>query len=141
MAREKIPIIYWWKIESEDLNIYVASSNQGAVGAHISLMNGPDGFKEFKKRFSQGRIIKDELLNRPLIKAIKTVLKGKKVTADISLDIQCTLFQRIVWEVITRIPAGQTRTYGEVAAMIGRPGGARAVGQALNRNPLPLIFP
>lgn len=40
-----------------------------------------------------------------------------------------------------RIPFGETKTYGEVAKMMGSPGGARAVGQAMGKNPLPLIFP
>jgi O-6-methylguanine DNA methyltransferase len=45
------------------------------------------------------------------------------------------------WKAIARIPFGQTKSYGEVARMVGRPGGARAIGQAMGRNPLSLIFP
>jgi O-6-methylguanine DNA methyltransferase len=44
-------------------------------------------------------------------------------------------------KAIARIPFGETRTYKEVAAMAEKPKGARAVGQAMGRNPLPLIFP
>ena len=47
---------------------------------------------------------------------------------------QVTPFQRKVYEAILKIPAGQTRTYGQVARMIGKPNSARAVGQALRRN-------
>lgn len=52
-----------------------------------------------------------------------------------------TAFQRSVWQVTQAIPYGQTLTYGEVAAAIGRPGAARAVGGALHRNPLLLLIP
>jgi methylated-DNA-[protein]-cysteine S-methyltransferase len=46
-----------------------------------------------------------------------------------------------VWEAVRAIPFGETRTYGELAAAIGRPGAARAVGLANGRNPLPIIVP
>lgn len=52
-----------------------------------------------------------------------------------------TPFQRLVWEALREIPYGETRTYGEIARRIGHPGAARAVGQANNRNPLPIVVP
>lgn len=54
---------------------------------------------------------------------------------------QGTPFQQRVWKVLTRIPYGRTRSYGWVAWRAGVPGGARAVGQANARNPVPLIVP
>jgi methylated-DNA-[protein]-cysteine S-methyltransferase len=50
-------------------------------------------------------------------------------------------FQRAVYEQIRRLPAGKTATYGEVAAMLGKPGASRAVGQALGRNPFLVVIP
>lgn len=50
-------------------------------------------------------------------------------------------FERAVWREMTLIPYGDTRTYGEVAAAVGDPGAARAVGVACNRNPIPVIVP
>lgn len=52
-----------------------------------------------------------------------------------------TPFQRRVYEQVANIPPGLTRGYGEVAALCGSPGAARAVGNAMARNPLPLIVP
>ncbi|MDD4179040.1 MAG: MGMT family protein [Candidatus Margulisbacteria bacterium] len=46
-----------------------------------------------------------------------------------------------VYEVVYNIPVGQVRTYGWVAKQIGKPGAARAVGNALNKNPFPIIVP
>lgn len=54
---------------------------------------------------------------------------------------QGTPFQRRVWTEIGRIPYGTTRTYGELAARLGNPGCARAVGQACHANPLALVIP
>ena len=50
-------------------------------------------------------------------------------------------FERAVWREMTTIPFGQTETYGEVAAVVGDPGAARAVGIACNRNPIAVIVP
>jgi methylated-DNA-[protein]-cysteine S-methyltransferase len=50
-------------------------------------------------------------------------------------------FERAVWAEMSKIPYGETRTYGEVAAVVGDPGAARAVGVACNRNPIPVIVP
>ena len=52
-----------------------------------------------------------------------------------------TSFQRMIWERIAGIPTGSTRSYGELAALAGAPGGARAAGGACGRNPLPLRVP
>jgi methylated-DNA-[protein]-cysteine S-methyltransferase len=52
-----------------------------------------------------------------------------------------TPFQRRVWEELRTIPRGETLTYGELAARIGRPGAARAVGAAVARNPVSLVVP
>ena len=70
------------------------------------------------------------------------VLAGKAARALPPLDLAGhTEFHRSVWELLLRIPAGQTRSYGELAIELGRPGGARAVGQACGRNPIPLLIP
>ena len=52
-----------------------------------------------------------------------------------------TSFQKAVWEAVRQIPYGDTRSYGEIAEQIGRHGAARAVGQAMNRNPVAIIVP
>lgn len=52
-----------------------------------------------------------------------------------------TPFEQSVWKAARSIPAGETRSYGWLAQKIGRPRAARAVGQALARNPLPVVFP
>lgn len=60
---------------------------------------------------------------------------------DLPLDLRGTPFQRRVWEELRRIPYGQTVAYGELAHRVGRPGAARAVGQAVGANPVPIIVP
>jgi methylated-DNA-[protein]-cysteine S-methyltransferase len=61
---------------------------------------------------------------------------------DIPLDLDALPpFRRKVLEIVRTIPAGETLSYGEVAAAVGSPGAARAVGQALGRNPFPIVIP
>lgn len=56
-------------------------------------------------------------------------------------DVEATDFQRAVWRVLERIPYGETRTYGDVAAALGRPRAMRAVGNANHANPWPILVP
>lgn len=67
---------------------------------------------------------------------------GARRAFDLPLDLSGVRpFQRAVLEQLSRVPYGQTATYGELAARAGRPRAARAVGGALNRNPLPIVLP
>jgi methylated-DNA-[protein]-cysteine S-methyltransferase len=68
--------------------------------------------------------------------------EGKRKEIPCTLDLgHATLFQRHVWEITRSIPYGETRSYGWVAKQIGKPDAARAVGQALGKNPLPIVVP
>jgi methylated-DNA-[protein]-cysteine S-methyltransferase len=58
-----------------------------------------------------------------------------------ALDLRGSPFQRSVWEVLVSIPWGETRSYGDVAATLGRPAAARAVGGANHENPVAVLVP
>lgn len=60
---------------------------------------------------------------------------------DLKLDINGTEFQKSVWNELLKIPYGEVKTYGQIAKAIGKPNAARAVGQALNKNPIPIVIP
>lgn len=77
-----------------------------------------------------------------LTKRLWAYFSGQKTAFPDKLDLgDATPFQHEVGEKTRLIPYGETRSYSWVAEQIGRPGGARAVGQALARNPLPIIVP
>jgi O6-methylguanine-DNA--protein-cysteine methyltransferase len=123
------------------LNIYMASTRKGALQIGLSLEKRGDCVAFFKKLFSHASLVKDYDLNRQLAEGIETALLNRHPSKDLDLGCACTPFQWRVYEAIRTIPFGETRTYKEVGAMVGRPKGARAVGRALGQNPLPLIFP
>ncbi|HEX8994414.1 MAG TPA: methylated-DNA--[protein]-cysteine S-methyltransferase [Ktedonobacterales bacterium] len=66
---------------------------------------------------------------------------GKRHTFELPLALVGSDWQRRIWLELTRIPFGETRSYGEMAAQVGRPHAARAVGRANATNPLPLVVP
>ena len=66
---------------------------------------------------------------------------GKRTVFNLPLDLRGTPFQLAVWRSLATIPYGHTLSYGEQAALIGRPRAVRAVGQANGRNPVPIILP
>lgn len=66
---------------------------------------------------------------------------GARQTFDLPLYMQGTIFEQTVWRQLLQIPFGQIRTYGQIAAALGKPKAARAVGSACSRNPLLLVVP
>ena len=77
-----------------------------------------------------------------LIFRLQGYFKGKRVNFPDVLDLSsATTFEQAVWEATRLIPYGETRTYGWVAEEIGLPHATRAVGQALARNPFPIVVP
>jgi O6-methylguanine-DNA--protein-cysteine methyltransferase len=133
--------IYCCKIQVDQLNVYLASTRKGAFRIGLSLGKEIDATDYFQKRLPEKNIIEDADTNRPLANAVKAALMNRAMHDSLSLDIQAGPFQMMTWKAIARIPFGETKTYGEVARMIERPNSARAVGQAMRRNPLPLVFP
>lgn len=73
--------------------------------------------------------------------ALDTMLAGAPVPGAIPIALPGTPFQHRVWEELRTIPCGETRTYGELAARLGMPGAARAVGAAVARNPISIVVP
>ena len=67
--------------------------------------------------------------------------RGERKTFDLPLAPKGTDFQKKVWNALQKIPYGETKTYGEIAAAVGNPKGARAVGMANNKNPIGIIIP
>jgi methylated-DNA-[protein]-cysteine S-methyltransferase len=72
---------------------------------------------------------------------LREYFAGHRRTFDLPLAPQGTGFQQIVWNALLAIPFGQTRSYGQIAAAIGRPAASRAVGAANGRNPIAIIVP
>ncbi|WP_415327656.1 methylated-DNA--[protein]-cysteine S-methyltransferase [Chryseobacterium sp. MMS23-Vi53] len=87
--------------------------------------------------------VKDE--NHPILleteKQLNEYFENKRTVFDIPLDFKGTEFQVRVWKALLKIPYGVTKTYGELAKILGYIKAVRAVGGALNKNPISIIVP
>jgi len=133
--------LYCCKIRFDKLNIFLASSVKGAVRVGMDWAdNNVHPVQYFKRYFPFYKLLLEESYNLPLIAEVRNVLLGGR-DVKIPIDASFTPFQLRVMNAIRQIPFGQTLTYKDIALMISKPQAFRAVGQALRRNPLPLLFP
>jgi methylated-DNA-[protein]-cysteine S-methyltransferase len=122
-------------------DIHVASGSKGVVAVTMGSSLPP--FLQYVKRLTGHDAQHDPEALRPILDRFQAYIDGDfeaihKLPVDWSL---MTPFQRLVLEETLRIPAGKVATYGEIAKRIGKPKAARAVGQALHNNPMPMVIP
>ncbi len=80
-------------------------------------------------------------LERRVEGELREYFGGRRSTFTFPIAPEGTAFERQVWDELAKIPYGKTRSYGEIAALLGRPGAARAVGAANGKNPIPIVVP
>ena len=83
----------------------------------------------------------DETKTTKVSRELSEYANGDRRTFDVPLALAGSSWQKAVWTELMRIPFGETRSYGQVADALGRPGAARAVGSANARNVLPVVVP
>ncbi|MFE7181610.1 methylated-DNA--[protein]-cysteine S-methyltransferase [Streptomyces erythrochromogenes] len=76
-----------------------------------------------------------------VVRQLAAYFAGELTDFDLPLRLEGTEFQRSVWEQLARIPYGETWSYGELAAKLGKPNASRAVGLANGKNPVGIIVP
>jgi AraC family transcriptional regulator of adaptative response/methylated-DNA-[protein]-cysteine methyltransferase len=94
-----------------------------------------------RNEFPRAELVRQDEPLRAWAEEVCARLGGSPPHAGLPLNVRGTAFQRRVWEELCTIPAGQTRTYGEVAERIGRPTAARAVARACATNPVSVLIP
>jgi O-6-methylguanine DNA methyltransferase len=77
----------------------------------------------------------------PYVSEIEEYLSGKRREFTFPLDLRGTDFQLACWRALLAIPYGETRSYADIARMVGKPNAFRAVGMANNRNPIAIVVP
>jgi AraC family transcriptional regulator of adaptative response/methylated-DNA-[protein]-cysteine methyltransferase len=96
---------------------------------------------DLRQRFPRARIVADDAALAGAVRAVLDFLEEPKQALDLPLDLRGTAFQQRVWRTLCRIPPGETRSYGELARMMGDPRAVRAVARSCARNPVPLAVP
>jgi AraC family transcriptional regulator of adaptative response/methylated-DNA-[protein]-cysteine methyltransferase len=98
---------------------------------------------DLRAEFPRADVARDDAALSDVASIVADLAVGRqRPEADtLPLDVHATAFRRRVWEALRRIPFGETRSYGEIAAAVGAPGAARAVGTACAQNPVPVVVP
>ena len=130
--------LVWDSLESPFGPVYVALGEEGVC--RVSLGGDTETFlSQFN---SPARPRRDPTALAPVIAQLREYFSGGRVRFDLPLDLSSvTPFQRQALEIIREIPAGTVWTYRQVAQAMGAPKASRAVGQAMARNPIPIIVP
>jgi methylated-DNA-[protein]-cysteine S-methyltransferase len=118
--------------------LFVATSDRGLC--QISF--DPDrGLDELSRSLGR-RVLRVPRKLDPARRELDEYFEGKRTDFDIPLDIdRVAEFHRIVLGELALVPYGQVTTYGALAAKVGHPRAARAVGVVMNRNPIPIVLP
>jgi AraC family transcriptional regulator of adaptative response/methylated-DNA-[protein]-cysteine methyltransferase len=96
---------------------------------------------ELRREFPAAAVVRDRFVQSEWVRAIVERLHGSEPAIDLPLDVRGTAFQWRVWRALQEIPLGETRSYSEIAALIGRPRAVRAVARACATNPVCVVVP
>jgi AraC family transcriptional regulator of adaptative response/methylated-DNA-[protein]-cysteine methyltransferase len=119
----------------------------GATQSAICLLEFTDRrmletqLRILKERFGLPVLPGDTTLLQELRSQLAEYFRGERQSFDLSLDYPGTAFQQRVWDALLQIPYGQTRSYADLARMLGVPGASRAVGRANGSNRLAILLP
>jgi AraC family transcriptional regulator of adaptative response/methylated-DNA-[protein]-cysteine methyltransferase len=128
--------IRWRRIDSSLGPMLVAATDRGLC--RISFDEGEDALRA---RFPNADLHPADAALDRLAVAVVALVDDPTGAPDLPVDIGGTAFQQAVWSALRAIPAGQTRSYGQIAAAIGRPGAVRAAGTACGDNALAVLIP
>lgn len=149
--------IYVSYIKSDIGNIFIASADKGLIKVDLDCGEG-DFIKSLENQYSSNsyksgivfnynknnsKIYLSNDKNKKILNQIKGYLIGdlKKFNININIDIKVTDFQKKVLNAVRNIEYGKTKSYGQIAKEIGEPRAYRAVGNAISKNPIPIVIP
>jgi methylated-DNA-[protein]-cysteine S-methyltransferase len=134
-------VIYYDCLPSTPVGpLYLAASQQGLVA--LSFSDSELDFIDWLKDYTGAEVRRDIGQLAEAAEQVRQYLAGDRLQFVMPLDLRfLTNFQRRVLTSVANVPAGQVTTYGDLARRIQRPKGARAVGQALGSNPIPIVLP
>jgi AraC family transcriptional regulator of adaptative response/methylated-DNA-[protein]-cysteine methyltransferase len=121
-------------------SILVATTDKGICA--ILLGNDPDKLlHDLEDRFADARRIRGDKALEPFVAKVVDLVEAPSQVLDLPLDPRGTPFQQRVWQALREVPAGSRASYGEIAARIGAPKEAYAVGEACAANMIAVAIP
>jgi AraC family transcriptional regulator, regulatory protein of adaptative response / methylated-DNA-[protein]-cysteine methyltransferase len=129
--------VHWSVIETSLGAMLVAATEKG-----VCCLSFDEGEEELRARFPKAEIVEAGDEFKALFdQVVAAVEEPGSDSSHIPLDVKGTAFQQKCWEALRKIPAGETRSYGEQAAMLGNPKASRAVGSANGANNIAVLIP
>jgi methylated-DNA-[protein]-cysteine S-methyltransferase len=142
---EQSPVIYYDSLASQIGQVYVAVSEHGLVSIDFGFTDEElylEHLREAHVRRKEARIVRSPERVSEVTRQLGEYFEGKRDHFDCRVDLSSlTPFQRQVLDATRQIHPGEVVTYKDIAHRIGKPGASRAVGNALGRNPVPIIIP
>lgn len=131
--------MYWLRCPSPWGTLRLLATDRGLCRI---VLPGEEGIDRWLARYLAGAVaVEGAAILQRAQEQLHAYFAGRRRAWDLPLDIYGTPFQQAVWKLLLDIPYGETRSYAQLAAALGRPGAARAVGQANGANPLPIVVP
>jgi AraC family transcriptional regulator of adaptative response/methylated-DNA-[protein]-cysteine methyltransferase len=129
--------VHWAVIPTSLGEMLVAATDKG-----VCCLSFGEGEAELRARFPKAELVPaDEAFRDLFEQVVAAVEQPGSDNSHIPLDVKGTAFQQRCWEALRRIPPGETRSYGEQAAMLGNPKASRAVGSANGANNIAVLIP
>jgi O-6-methylguanine DNA methyltransferase len=120
--------------------VWVAASAEGLWALEYGVSK--EEFLDTVNKRGAVQVFEDEAKVKPALEQVRAYFSAERNDFDLPIDWRgMTDFQVRVRKAVKAIPAGQTASYGQIAAQVGKPGTARAVGRVNATNPIPLVIP
>ncbi len=130
-------VIYWSVIPTSLGRMLVAATENG-----VCCLSFDEGEDELRARFPKAELVSGSGEFEELFAQVtQAVERPDQDNSHIPLDVKGTAFQQRVWDQLRQIPAGETRSYGELASALGKPSASRAVGGANGANNIAVLIP
>jgi methylated-DNA-[protein]-cysteine S-methyltransferase len=133
--REELVDVRYDVVASPIGDLFVASTPRGLCRISYRL----EGNDEELARTFGARVLRLPLDD--VRRELDEYFEGRRRSFDLPLDLRVAPFHEAVLHELARVPYGRTETYGALAAKVGRPKAARAVGTVMHRNPIPIVLP
>lgn len=128
--------IRWVIVDTSLGALLVAATDKG-----LCRVSFDEGEAALRLRFPQAEILPGGSALADLAAQVVASVESPDRDLDLPVDVQGTAFQEAIWQALRQIPAGETRSYSQLAAMAGNPGAVRAAGTACGANHLAVVIP
>ena len=129
--------IHYAVVETTLGSMLVAATEIG-----VCCLSFNEGEEELRARFPKAELVEGSDAFRALFEQVVAAVERPELdNSHIPLDVKGTAFQQRCWQALSEIPAGETRSYGQQAAMLGNPKASRAVGSANGANNIAVLIP